>query len=69
VYLNIEFSSLSYIQGRDRATYKDRPTPPEVWFIMADGGIEYEIYQRVQSKQDFTNQHYKKWLKAITNGN
>ena len=69
VYLNIEFSSLSYIQGRDRATYKDRPTPPEVWLIMADGGIEYEIYQRVHSKQDFTNQHYKKWQKAITNGN
>ena len=69
VYLNIEFSSLSYIQGRDRATYKDRPTPPEVWFIMAEGGIEYEIYQRVHSKQDFTLNHYRKWQKAITNGN
>jgi SNF2 family DNA or RNA helicase len=67
VYLNIEFSSLSYIQGRDRATYKDRLTPPEVWFIMAKGGIEYEIYQRVQGKQDFTNNHFKKWQKAITN--
>lgn len=68
VYLNIEFSSLSYIQGRDRATYKDRPNPPEVWFIMAEGGIELEIYKRVQGKQDYTNAHFKQWQKAITNG-
>lgn len=67
VYLNLEFSSLSYIQGRDRATYKDRPTPPEVWFIMAEKGIEYEIYQRVKDKQDFTLNHYKSWQKAIIN--
>lgn len=68
VYFNIEFSSLSYIQGRDRATYKDRPNPPEVWFIMAEGGIELEIYKRVQGKQDYTNAHFKQWQKAITNG-
>lgn len=67
VYLNLEFSSLSYIQGRDRATYKDRPTPPEVWFIMAEKGIEYEIYQRVKDKQDYTNNHFRSWQKATIN--
>ena len=61
VYLNIEFSSLSYIQGRDRATTKDRTTPPEVWFIMAEGGIESDIYNTVMKKQDYTLKHFKKW--------
>jgi hypothetical protein len=61
VYLNIEFSSLSYIQGRDRATTKDRTTPPEVWFIMAEGGIESDIYNTVMKKQDYTLKHFRKW--------
>ena len=66
VYYNIEFSSLSYLQGRDRATTKDRTTPPEVWFIMAEGGIEVKIYDTVMKKEDFTLTHFKKW-KASTN--
>jgi hypothetical protein len=61
VYLNIEHSSLSYIQGRDRATSKDRATPPEVWFIMAEGGIEMEIYKTVKNKENFTTEHYKRF--------
>jgi hypothetical protein len=69
VYLNIEFSSLSYIQGRDRATSKDRATPPEVWFIMAEGGIEIEIYERVKNKLDYTNTHFKQWQRNIIRGN
>jgi hypothetical protein len=68
VYLNIEFSSLSYIQGRDRATTKDRTTPPEVWFIMSEGGIESDIYNTVMKKQDYTLKHFKKW-KAPTSEN
>jgi hypothetical protein len=66
VYYNIEFSSLSYLQGRDRATTKDRTTPPEVWFIMAENGIELKIYNTVMNKSDFTHAHFKKW-KATTN--
>jgi hypothetical protein len=66
VYYNIEFSSLSYLQGRDRATTKDRTIPPEVWFIMAENGIELKIYNTVMNKSDFTHAHFKKW-KATTN--
>jgi hypothetical protein len=66
VYLNIEHSSLSYIQGRDRATSKDRATPPEVWFIMAEGGVDLDIYETVHGKQDYTLQHFKKWQKRFT---
>lgn len=65
VYYNIEFSALSYIQGRDRATSKDRVKPPEVWFIMAEGGIEIDIYNTVKQKLDFTIQHFLKWNRNI----
>jgi len=61
VYYNIEFSALSYIQGRDRATSKDRVKPPEFWFIMAEGGIEIDIYNTVKNKLDFTLKHFLKW--------
>lgn len=69
VYLNIEHSSLSYIQGRDRATSKDRATPPEVWFVMAENGVELDIYKTVQSKQDYTIKHFKQWQKQLINQN
>lgn len=69
VYLNIEHSSLSYIQGRDRATSKDRATPPEVWFIMAEDGVELDIYETVQSKQDYTIKHFKQWQRQLINQN
>jgi hypothetical protein len=69
VYLNIEHSSLSYIQGRDRATTKNRKTPPEVWFIIAEGGIENDIYDVVKSKQDYTLNHFKTWQKESINLN
>jgi len=65
VYYNIEFSALSYLQGRDRATSKDRTTPPEVWFIMAENGIELQIYKKVKAKEDFTNTHFKQWKQSI----
>jgi hypothetical protein len=65
VYYNIEFSALSYLQGRDRATSKDRTTPPEVWFIMAEDGIESKIYNKVKAKEDFTNTHFKQWKQSI----
>jgi hypothetical protein len=69
VYLNIEHSSLSYLQGRDRATTKNRKTPPEVWFIMAEGGIEKDIYDVVKSKRDYTLNHFKSWQKQIISQN
>ena len=65
IYYNLEFSALSYLQGRDRATSKDRVTPPEVWFVMAEGGIEIEIYKKVKAKEDYTNTHFKQWKRNI----
>ena len=60
IYYNIEFSALSYIQGRDRMTSKERTKDNNVYFIFAKGGIEKHIYKRVSNKLDFTNSYFKK---------
>ena len=60
IYYNIEFSALSYIQGKDRMTSKERSKDNDVYFIFAKGGIEKHIYKRVSNKLDFTNNYFKK---------
>lgn len=62
IYFNIEFSALSFIQGRDRMTSKERTKSNDVYFIFAKGGIERKIYERVSNKLDFTNNYFKKIL-------
>ena len=59
IYYNIEFSALSYIQGKDRMTSKERTKDNNVYFIFAKGGIEKHIYSRVSNKLDFTNSYFK----------
>ena len=59
IYYNIEFSALSYIQGKDRMTSKERTKSNDVYFIFAKGGIEKHIYSRVSNKLDFTNKYFK----------
>jgi hypothetical protein len=59
VYYNIDFSALSYLQGRDRATSKDRVKENKVFWIFAENGVESKIYDRVINKQDYTLRHYK----------
>ena len=60
IYYNIEFSALSYIQGKDRMTSKERTKDNNVYFIFSKGGIEKHIYKRVSNKLDFTNSYFKK---------
>tara|TARA_R110002167_G_scaffold342233_2_gene551007 strand:+ start:499 stop:1734 length:1236 start_codon:yes stop_codon:yes gene_type:complete len=59
IYYNIEFSALSYIQGKDRMTSKERTKDNNVYFIFSKGGIEKHIYKRVSNKLDFTNSYFK----------
>tara|TARA_R110002126_G_scaffold1121_8_gene6765 strand:+ start:1352 stop:2590 length:1239 start_codon:yes stop_codon:yes gene_type:complete len=59
IYYNIEFSALSYIQGKDRMTSKERTKSNDVYFIFAKGGIEKHIYSKVSNKLDFTNKYFK----------
>jgi len=62
IYYNIEFSALSYIQGKDRMTSKERTKDNDVYFVFSKGGIEKHIYKRVSNKLDFTNSYFKKIL-------
>jgi DNA-binding transcriptional regulator YiaG len=59
LYLNIDFSAVSYWQSRDRLTTMDRKENDLFW-IFSEGGIESKIYKTVQGKKDFTLSVFKK---------
>ena len=58
VYYNIDFSATSYWQSRARLTTKDRLNN-EVFWIFSKGGIEYDIYNTVLKKKDYTLKIFK----------
>ena len=62
VYYNIDFSATSYWQSRDRMTTKERPENSVYW-IFSKGGIEYDIYDAVTKKKDFTVSHFRNFIK------
>ena len=59
VYLNIDFSAVSYWQSRDRLTTMERKSN-EVFWIFAVDGIESKIYNTVKNKKDYTLNVFKK---------
>ena len=60
VFYNLEYSYLSYEQGRNRIASMERETPCEVYFLCSDCGIESDILKAVHGKSDFTLSWYKK---------
>lgn len=64
VYLNIDFSAVSYWQSRDRMTTIDR-TNNEVFWIFAKDGIESKIYKTVLKKKNFTVKMFEKYERTI----
>ena len=67
IYYNIEFSALSYIQGKDRMTSKTRTKENKVFFIFSKGGIEKHIFSKVSNKLDYTNAYFKQTKTLISN--
>jgi len=59
VAYNIDFSSSTYWQFRDRMTTKDRQDNSLYW-IFAERGIEKKIYSAVMNKKDYTLNLFKK---------
>ena len=59
VFLNIQFSAVSYFQAKDRLTTMERKDNTIFW-IFAKNGIESRIYQRVKDKKDYTLSTFKK---------
>jgi hypothetical protein len=59
VFLNIDFSAVSYFQAKDRMTTMDRKENTIFW-LFAKNGIESKIYKTVQLKKDYTNGTFKR---------
>jgi hypothetical protein len=60
VFLNIDFSAVSYWQTRARLQTKDRIKESKIYYIFSVGGIEDKIHKAVSNKQDFTLSYFKK---------
>lgn len=60
IMYNIDFSALSYWQGRARLQTLDRAEKAKLCWLFTEGGIEEKIYKVVEGKKDFTLSHYKK---------
>lgn len=58
IFFNMEFSYLSYEQGRNRLVSKERTDPAEVYFLCSDCGIESKILEAVHGKESFTLSYY-----------
>jgi hypothetical protein len=59
IFLNIQFSAVSYFQAKDRLTTMDRKSN-DIYWIFAENGIEEKIYKTVLMKKDYTNDTFKK---------
>lgn len=63
IFYNLEYSYLSYEQGRNRLSSKERTNPAQVYFVCSDCGIENDILEAVHGKSDFTMSYYKSKLR------
>lgn len=59
VYLNIDYSAVSYWQSRDRLTTIDRKENHIFW-IFSEYGIDEHIYKSVMNKKNYTLSIFKK---------
>lgn len=59
VFINIDFSAISYFQAKDRLTTMDRKTN-DIYWIFSENGIEHDIYKTVMGKKDYTLSKFKK---------
>jgi hypothetical protein len=60
IFIGVDYSALSYIQGRDRASYLGRDRANRVHFIFAERSVESRVYRLVKDKQTYTLKHFGK---------
>jgi hypothetical protein len=65
IFINLQFSAVSYFQAKDRLTTMDRKEN-NVYWIFAKNGIESKIYKRVMNKLDYTYENFKKDFNRAT---
>ena len=61
IFLNIDFSAVSYWQTRARLQTKDREKDSKIYYIFSVGGIEDKIHKAVSDKQNFTLSYFKQY--------
>lgn len=59
VFYNLEYSYLSYEQGKNRLSSKERTAPAQIYFAVSDCGIESDILEAVHAKKDFNYVYFK----------
>lgn len=59
IFINIDFSAVSYWQSRARIQTKDRSKDSKIFYLFSEGGIEDKIHQAVMNKKDYTLNHFK----------
>lgn len=59
IFINIDFSAVSYWQSRARIQTKDREKESKIYYLFADNGIEDKIHKAVMNKKDYTLNHFK----------
>lgn len=60
IFLNIDFSAVSYWQTRARIQTQDRTKASKIYYIFSVGGIEEKIHKMVSQKLDYTLSYFKK---------
>lgn len=58
IFFNIDFSALTYWQGRDRMTSMERKEA-DVVFLTTSGGIEKAVLDAVKDKKNYTLSHFR----------
>jgi hypothetical protein len=58
IFIGIDYSALSYLQGRDRSSYFGRDRANRVHFIFAERSVESRVYRSVKEKQTYTLKHF-----------
>lgn len=62
VFINWGFSCVKYLQAIDRLTTIERKTN-DVFFVMANNGIEEKVYSALQNKKDYSSIIFKRDFK------
>ena len=60
VFMNIMYSGTAYVQALDRASYKNRETPPKAIFLVSKGGVDTKILKAVRNKQSYNSKMFRR---------
>ena len=66
IFLGIDYSALSYLHGRERASFLGRDRKNKIHYIFAEKGIEPKVYDVVKLKESYTINHYRNDRSSIS---